>query len=79
MNEEERIVILRCEDKRGRPVLRYRIFQAETKFNFDEEIKVVGLSINLDDVEIYRETFEKAYPIGEDGGEITLNLSALEV
>ncbi len=78
MNEEEKIVVLRCEDMRGRSILRYRVFQPEIKFNFNEEINVIGLSISLDDAEIYRETFEKTIHIGEGGGDIALNLSAWE-
>ncbi len=78
MNEEEKMVVLHCEDMKGRPVLRYRVFQTEVQFNFDEEIDVTGLSITLDDAEIYRETFEKTIHIGEGGGEISLNLGAWE-
>ena len=78
MNEEEKIVILHCEDVRGRSILKYRVFQPEIQFSFNDEINVTGLSITIDDAEIYRETFEKTYHIGEDGGEITLNLAAWE-
>ena len=79
MNEEEKIVVLHCLDTKERPVHRYKVFASEVKFTFVEAMTVVGLSIQIDDTTIYEETFDTSYEVSSDGGDVTLNLTHLEL
>jgi len=78
MEQESKLVVLHCQDTRGRDMEKYKVFGRSVTFNFERGAKINRLLIIEDDQELYREELGECY-VPEEGGNLVIDLSKVEV